>query len=135
MTETYHFAIYDAATGVVLRAGRSVNPRISEVQKLAEGEALYEGVVDPATTYLPGGIPTPKSPAELVVTAIEVKAHAGRLLSYSDWYVMRQQEGGAEAPAEILAYRQAVRDASGTIETMDPIPADFRDPKYWPAHP
>jgi hypothetical protein len=131
----YHFAVYDSATGNVLRMGRSSNERVLEVQALAEGEALYVGEIDPETTYLPQGIPTPKSPEAAVVTDLEVKALAGRLLSYTDWYVTRQQEGGAAIPAEVLAYRQAVREASNAIEAMDPIPADFRDPKYWPVRP
>lgn len=135
MTEIHHFAIYDVATGAVKRAGRGANPRILEVQQLGPGEALYAGEIDPNTTYLPGGVPTPKSAEMVVVTVAEVKNYAGRLLSYTDWYVTRQQEGGADIPADILAYRQAVRQASNDIESMSPIPADFRNPQYWPEAP
>lgn len=138
MTTIYHFAVYDLATGEVRRAGYSTNrrARVLERRNLAPGEAIYcLGPIDPKTTYLPGGIPTPKPEVVRVVSEQDVKAHAGRLLSYTDWYVTRQQEGGADIPADILTYRQAVRDASGVLEAMDPIPADYRDPKYWPAQP
>ena len=135
MTGIYHFAVYDEATGQVKRAGRGANSRILEVQQLGPGEALYAGEIDPTTTYLPGGVPTPKPAQAIVVTAAEVKTYAGRLLSYTDWYVTRQQEGGADIPADILTYRQAVRQASNDIEAMSPIPADFRNPQYWPEAP
>lgn len=135
MTEMHHFAVYEVATGKVLRTGSGSNPRILNVQKLAEGEALYVGKIDPATEYLPDGIPAPKPPDVVVVEPAQVKAWAGRILSYTDWYVTRQHEGGPEVPEHILTYRQAVRDRSGEIEAMEPIPADFRDPKYWPAEP
>lgn len=131
----YHFAIYDAATGEVLRQGHGTNPRILEVQRLADGEALYAGEIDAKTTYLPGGFPAPKPAVAVVVTPGQVKAHAGRILSYSDWYVTRDLEGGGSVPDAMLAYRQAVRDASNAIEAMEPIPADFTDPKYWPVAP
>lgn len=131
----HHFAIYEAATGKVLRMGRSTNPAIYDVQKLAEGEALYRGEIDPAKIYLPNGEPTPKPVDVENVTPAQIKAHAARLLSYSDWYVTRQQETGADIPESVLTYRQAVRDASGEIEAMDPIPADYRNTKYWPVEP
>ena len=137
MTEMHYFAVYRPETGEVLQVSQSTNPAVVDLarERMPEGAALYEGEIDPATTYLPGGMPTPKPDLAPVVTAMEVKAHAGRLLSYTDWYVTRHQETGADTPSDILAYRQAVRDASGLIEAMEPIPADYRDPKYWPAQP
>ena len=44
------------------------------------------------------------------------KDQAGGLLAPSDWYVVRKSETGAAIPADVLAYRQAVRAASDTIE-------------------
>lgn len=128
------FAIYDMATGAVKRTGRSTNPDVLDLErsKLGTGEALFEGEIDPSAEYLPDGVPAPK-PVEIVtIDPVEVKAWAGRLLSYTDWYVTRNQETGAPIPDEVLVYRQAVRDASGIIEAMDPIPVDFRNPGYWP---
>jgi len=133
----HHYAIYEIATGKVVGAGRSNNARVIEVNRnaLAEGCALYEGEIDPATTYLPGGVPAPLQPAPVVITAAEVKAHAGRLLSYTDWVVVRALDTGTPADPDVIAYRQAVRDASNALEAMNPIPADFTDPKHWPARP
>jgi len=45
-----------------------------------------------------------------------VKAQAGGLLSPTDWMVVRSAENGTDIPADVLAYRAAVRAASGTIE-------------------
>jgi len=46
-----------------------------------------------------------------------VKAQAGGLLAPTDWMVVRSAENGTDIPANVLAYRAAVRAASGTIET------------------
>jgi hypothetical protein len=44
------------------------------------------------------------------------KQIAGSLLAQSDWYVTRKAETGAAIPADVLAYRAAVRTTSGTRE-------------------
>lgn len=133
----HHFAIYDAATGAVRRTGSSTNrrQRVLERRALRPGEAIYcLGPIDAETTYLPGGVATPK-PVEIpVIDPREVKQWAGRILAYTDWVDIRSINGEPPSP-EMAAYRQAVRDRSGEIEGMDPIPADFRDPKYWPVEP
>ena len=137
MTGIYHYTVYEEATGKVLRRGRSTNRRARALERrnLAPGEAIYcLGPIDPETTYLPGGVPTQKPEEVRVVSVQDVKAYAGRILSYTDWVDIRSINGEPADPA-MLAYRQAVRDASGAIEAMVPIPADFRDPKYWPAQP
>jgi hypothetical protein len=46
-----------------------------------------------------------------------VKAQAGGLLAPTDWMVVRSAENGTDIPANVLAYRAAVRLASETIET------------------
>jgi len=46
-----------------------------------------------------------------------VKAQAAGLLQPTDWYVVRKSETGTEIPAEVLTYREAVRTASGAIES------------------
>jgi hypothetical protein len=130
----HHYAIYETDTGKVLSVGRSSNRRVIVLARkaLAEGQSLYVGEIDPNTTFLPGGVPTPKPEEVRVVTPLEVKAHAGRLLSYTDWVVVKALDTGKPADPAILAKRQAIRDASNALEAMDPIPADFIDPKYWP---
>jgi len=44
------------------------------------------------------------------------KQIAGTLLAPTDWYVTRKAETGADIPADVLAYREAVRTTSGTRE-------------------
>jgi hypothetical protein len=46
-----------------------------------------------------------------------VKAQAAGLLSPTDWYVTRKAETDAPIPADVLTYREAVRTASGAIES------------------
>ena len=46
-----------------------------------------------------------------------VKAQAAGLLQPTDWYVVRKSETGTEIPADVLTYREAVRTASGVIES------------------
>ena len=131
-----HFAVYDLENGAVVRVGRSSSERALDLvrSRLQPGQGLYEGEVDPKTQYLPGGLPWPKPETVVVVTPAAVKQWAGRLLSYTDWYVTRQAETGTPIPEDILAYRQAVRASSNELEVMDPIPTDFQEPKYWLAH-
>lgn len=45
------------------------------------------------------------------------KGAAFELLMATDWYVTRKAETGEAIPADVLTYRQAVRDASGVIES------------------
>jgi len=45
------------------------------------------------------------------------KSTANGLLTASDWYVVRNAEKSTAIPAEITTYRDAVRTATGTIET------------------
>ena len=44
------------------------------------------------------------------------KYTAGTLLASSDWYVVRKAENDTAIPADVLAYREAVRTTSGTRE-------------------
>ena len=128
------YAKYEVATGRVLGVWSSTNPRAFELAtaRLGEGEALFMGKVDPATQYLPGGFVAPKPDKAPAPTALDVKAWAGRLLSYSDWIAVKAMDTGEPADPAILAKRQAIRDASNALEAMSPIPTDFTDARYWP---
>lgn len=56
---------------------------------------------------------------QLGLKSIATKATKGmayELLMATDWYVTRKAETGEAIPDNVLQYRQAVRDASGTIE-------------------
>jgi hypothetical protein len=64
------------------------------------------------------------------------KSTANGLLTSSDWYVVRNAEKSTAIPADITTYRDAVRTASGTIETainacttLDAFKALFEVPK------
>lgn len=135
--EFVHYAVYDRVTGKIVSAGRSSNASVLDLlrERLGPSQALYEGEINPNSHYLPGGLPTEKMVSHDLVEAREVKAHARQLLTYTDWYITRQQETGAEMPGDVATYRQAVRDASGALEAMNPIPSDFRNQNYWPALP
>src|SRR5210317_1422203 len=47
----------------------------------------------------------------------QTKETANNLLAKSDWYVVRNAEKSTAIPSEISTYRDAVRTATGTIET------------------
>ena len=47
----------------------------------------------------------------------QTKATAGSLLASTDWYVTRKAETDTAIPADVLTYREAVRTASGAIES------------------
>jgi hypothetical protein len=53
------------------------------------------------------------------------KSTANGLLTASDWYVVRNAEKSTAIPSEISTYRDAVRTASGTIETAINACADL----------
>jgi len=127
------FAVFDIATGEVVKAVSSTSARSLDLAqaRMTDGQAIYLGHVDPRTHYLPGGVLTERV-EDVVVSVDEVKRFAGRLLAPSDWRITRAQEMGTPIPPEVLTYRAAVRERSGEIEQMIPIPLDYRDAKYWP---
>jgi hypothetical protein len=53
------------------------------------------------------------------------KSTANGLLTASDWYVVRNAEKSVAIPSEISTYRDAVRTATGTIETAINACADL----------
>ncbi len=67
------------------------------------------------------------------MTRGDVNRFAHRLLADTDWYVLRAQDpNGAPVPQEVWDYRAAVRERSGQIGNMNPIPQDYRDANNWP---
>lgn len=67
------------------------------------------------------------------VTADQVKAEAGRRIELvmPAWMVARHVSGGKPIPPEVADAAEAIRSASGTLEAMEPIPADYTDDKWW----
>ena len=55
----------------------------------------------------------------------QTKATANEKLKVHDWYVVRNAEKSVAIPSEITTYRDAVRTASGTIETAINACADL----------
>ena len=116
--------------GKAMKAGRSwtdVNGRKYPAQwygRTTDAEKVAAGwveVTDPAPFdsrfYWSAG--NAKDVADLKTNAIaQTKVTAGSLLAPTDWYIVREQETGEATPTDILNYRQAVRTASGTIESV-----------------
>lgn len=98
---------------------------------------LYDTLMAAQTagkTIVPGddGLPVAVDPPAVMPTAEMVKAEASRRLAPTDWYAIRKADTGEGIPEAVAAYRSAVRAASGEIEAMGPIPADYADDGYWP---
>ncbi|SBW12033.1 hypothetical protein KL86APRO_20410 [uncultured Alphaproteobacteria bacterium] len=138
------YAVLDPATGnprLILSGRRLVTPSgdtLSDAALLSRADLVARGVYpvtdpgkpDPALWRVTGQhVERTEDGATLVydaepIPAAEVraakvaaiKAQADALLSPTDWLVIRQAEGGAAAPADTLAYRAAVREASNTAE-------------------
>lgn len=69
--------------------------------------------------------------AALVISVAQVKAEAGRRLAATDWYVIRQSEGGSDIPDDVLKARAGIRARSNEIEAMDPIPETYQQDHWW----
>ncbi len=72
--------------------------------------------------------PLPEPP-----TVQDVKDEAARRLAPTDWQVLKSVESG-DGPAisaDLRKARALIRERSNEIEALDPIPADYRDEKYW----
>ena len=64
------------------------------------------------------GVDNPKDLDQLKeLWTAKVKDTAGKMLSETDWYVVRQAEGGTAAPADVLTRRGEIRTLSGEKET------------------
>ncbi len=69
---------------------------------------------------------TDKVAADLKKSMTEqVQGHAGSLLSGSDWYTIREAEGGTACPADWKTYRAAVRTESNSKVTAIAALADL----------
>jgi hypothetical protein len=79
----------------------------------------------------PGLEPAPHMPS--LVSADAVKFEAARRIAETGigWMVEREVSGGAPIPQAIKDACALIRERSNDIETLDPIPRDFTDDKYW----
>jgi hypothetical protein len=71
------------------------------------------------------GVDNPKDLDQLKeLWTAKVKDTAGKMLSETDWYVVRQAEGGTAVPADVLTRRGEIRTLSGEKETAIAACAD-----------
>ena len=64
-----------------------------------------------------------------------VQSMAASILAQSDWYTIREAEGGTAMPADWKTYRAAVRTTSNAKETEIAALADVDAVKAYEAHP
>lgn len=57
----------------------------------------------------------------------EVRSKRNRMLSETDWYVIREKERGIPVPNEIKNYRQNLRDITNNCDDVDDV--------VWPQKP
>ena len=87
-----------------------------------EAIGIYE-VPDPPVPYWDQrfywGVDNPKDHTQLVEQWVAfVKETAGKMLSGTDWYVVRNSETGAEVPQDVLDRRAEIRTLSNDKEAM-----------------
>lgn len=72
------------------------------------------------------GIGTPRDLAALKAEwASKINEIAYSMLTPTDWYVVRKAEGGADIPADVSAYRSAIRAAANQNQVTLNNAADF----------
>ena len=94
------------------------NPKALEdkLEVKEDNTPLYVQVYDPVTESM-------VDTAEQVVTkglksqaVAQNKQTAGSLLAATDWYVVRKADIGTDVPADVVAYRAAVRTEANRVE-------------------
>lgn len=123
----FFYSVVDRDTAVVLRGGWSHTQELADRQPHGANELLLRGEWSVGTRLLGDVVSAP------VVSKRDVQNFVARILSYTDGYAVRASEpDGKPMPEHVLAYRRAVRARGNEIEAMNPIPADYRDAKFWP---
>lgn len=114
------------------------NPKALEdrLEVKEDGTPLYVQVYNAETEQM-------EDTTEQVVTKglkstniAQVKQTAGSLLAGTDWYVVRKADIGTDIPADVTAYRAAVRAESDRLEAaisaVDNVPALIAVTANWP---
>lgn len=133
---SFGWSVYELTSGIVIRSGYSSDHKnaVNQVtNRYKEGFVLEYH--EPHSTRIVGHQRKAHAPKRRSISQDEVKAWAGRLLRYTDWMIVRELEEGIPVPEEVKTYRRAVREACVQIETMQPIPRDFKQLKWWPPIP
>ena len=128
-----HYGVFDANSGDLLRPVKADELAQVAIQSRAANEVVLEGDFRDGGWRLVDGWPEPFNRPLPPVTIAMVKDEQARLLRYSDWAITRAADptDGTPIPPSIIAERSAIRAGAERLEAMDPIPADYRDPKYW----
>ncbi len=132
LSKSNPFSVYRESDGVVVNSGFASSPS-SLAAQAGPGELVYVGeALEKGSRILSDRIER-FVPEEPPVTVSMIKDEQGRRLRYTDWYVTRAADptDARPVPIEIVAEREAIRAAAHRLEAMNPIPQDYREPKYW----
>ena len=117
-----------AAIGIKPASITAVDSRYKNTGELTWNTSGEEAVVTYATTDV--DVATLK--ADMTSS---VQSQAASILAQSDWYAIREAEGGTAIPADWKTYRAAVRTTSNAKETEIAALADVAAVKLYEAHP
>ena len=117
-----------AAIGIKPASITAVDSRYKNTGELTSNTSGDEAVGTYATT----DVAVADLKADMTAT---VQSHAAGILAQSDWYAIREAEGGTAIPADWKTYRAAVRTTSNAKETEIAALADVAAVKAYEAHP
>ena len=117
-----------AAIGIKPASITAVDARYKNTGELTWNTSGEEAVGTYATT----DIAVADLKADITAT---VQSQAASILAQSDWYAIREAEGGTAIPADWKTYRAAVRTTSNAKETEIAALADVAAVKAYEAHP
>ena len=117
-----------AAIGIKPASITAVDTRYKNTGELTWNTSGAEAVGTYATT----DVAVADLKADMTAT---VQSHAAGILAQTDWYTIREAEGGTAMPADWKTYRAAVRTASNAKETEIAALANVDAVKAYEAHP
>ena len=96
----------------------TANPKALEdkLETKEDGTPLFVQVYDEATQAMVDTAEQVVSKGLKSTNVVQNKATAGSLLANTDWYVVRKAEVGTEVPANVAAFRDAVRAECNRVE-------------------
>ena len=91
------------------------------------GSAFYSKDLDAVTYKVAVNEYLPSLEEAISRKVMEIKQQAGRKLSQTDWYIIRQVENGKHVPKDIADQRELIRTRSNELELELMNIADLRD--------
>lgn len=129
------FTIVDLETGEIVSSGR-VPGKAVQRQKYAQkpGRVVIEGQFSALKHRfdLETGEMVEREP-EIAPDQVNSECAKRIRRKYSDHDQINAALEGGKAAKEVADYVTAHRNAAKALKASDPIPADFRDDKHWPA--